>query len=214
MIRLSRSRRPAVCTGPGSPRWNVGIRFSAVVRAFGNQGGSNPVGIRQVQDRRSGLRGIDVSGASGSGATARRRVCGGCATSGGASSSRVGGRPRVAQQRLHDQLNALCPGLSAPAGHGRSLPLDSPTGLAVLACAVAFAGRPPRLRSLTCSGSGTLDARAPRSTGCSGGVGACRRQPMPINALDGLGATWTDIAGCRPTSLPSMTKSWRLLRRH
>ncbi|WP_131104469.1 IS110 family transposase [Ornithinimicrobium sufpigmenti] len=28
---------------------------------------------------------------------------------------------KVAQQRLHDQLNALVPGLSAPAGHGRSL---------------------------------------------------------------------------------------------
>ena len=28
---------------------------------------------------------------------------------------------RVAQQRLHDQLNALCPGLSAPVGHGRAL---------------------------------------------------------------------------------------------
>jgi len=63
---------------------------------------------------------------------------------------------RVAQQRLHDQLNALCPGLSAPVGHGRSLPLDSPTGLAVLACAVAFAGRPPRLRSLTCRAAGRL----------------------------------------------------------
>jgi transposase len=63
---------------------------------------------------------------------------------------------RVAQQRMHDQLNALCPGLSAPAGHGRSLPLDSPTGLAVLACAAAFAGRPPRLQSLTCRASGRL----------------------------------------------------------
>jgi hypothetical protein len=30
---------------------------------------------------------------------------------------------RVAQQRLHDQLNALCPGLSAPAGHCRVLEL-------------------------------------------------------------------------------------------
>ena len=55
---------------------------------------------------------------------------------------------RVAQQRLHDQLNALCPGLSAPAGHGRALKLESPTGQAVLACAVAFAGRPPTPRSL------------------------------------------------------------------
>jgi hypothetical protein len=28
---------------------------------------------------------------------------------------------KVAQQRLHAQLNALCPGRSAPAGHGRAL---------------------------------------------------------------------------------------------
>jgi transposase len=63
---------------------------------------------------------------------------------------------RVAQQRMHDQLNALCPGLSAPAGHGRSLPLDSPTGLAVLACAAAFAGRPPRLQSLIRRAPGRL----------------------------------------------------------
>lgn len=63
---------------------------------------------------------------------------------------------KVIRQRLHDQLNALCPGLSAPAGHGRSLALDTPTGLAVLACAAAFAGRPPRLRSLTCRAPGRL----------------------------------------------------------
>lgn len=48
---------------------------------------------------------------------------------------------KVAQQRLHDQLNALCPGLSAPAGHGRSLAIETPTGQAVLACAAAFAGQ-------------------------------------------------------------------------
>lgn len=48
---------------------------------------------------------------------------------------------RVAQQRLHDQLNALCPGLSAPVGHGRVLELEDSSGQAVLACAVAFAGR-------------------------------------------------------------------------
>ncbi len=63
---------------------------------------------------------------------------------------------KVAQQRLHDQLNTLCPGLSAPAGHGRSLPLDTPTGLAVLACVAAFAGRPPQLRSLMCRAPGRL----------------------------------------------------------
>jgi Transposase IS116/IS110/IS902 family len=63
---------------------------------------------------------------------------------------------KVAQQRLHDQLNALCPGLSAPAGHGRSLPVASPTGLAVLACAAAFCGRPPRMRSLIIGAPGRM----------------------------------------------------------
>ena len=48
------------------------------------------------------------------------------------------------RQRLHDQLNALAPGLSAPAGHGRALALDTPTGRAVLACAVDVRG--PRRR--------------------------------------------------------------------
>jgi Transposase len=55
---------------------------------------------------------------------------------------------KVAQQRLHDQLNALCPGLSAPVGHGRALKLEGVIGQAVLDCAVAFAGRPPSVRSL------------------------------------------------------------------
>ncbi|MGB3325637.1 MAG: transposase [Mycolicibacterium fortuitum] len=65
---------------------------------------------------------------------------------------------RVAQQRMHDQLNALCPDLSASVGHGRALPLESPTGLAVLACAVAFAGRPPQVPSLICRAPGRLSA--------------------------------------------------------
>jgi transposase len=74
---------------------------------------------------------------------------------------------RVLQQRLHDQLNALCPGLSAPPGHGRALKLESPTGQAVLACAVAFEGRSPTVRSLL--------ARAPgRLTGATAGFWAQR----------------------------------------
>jgi len=63
---------------------------------------------------------------------------------------------RRLRQRLHDQLNALCPGLSAPAGHGRGLALDSPTGLAVLACAVAFEGQPASVRSLQARAPGRL----------------------------------------------------------
>jgi transposase len=65
------------------------------------------------------------------------------------------------RQRLHDQLNALAPGLSAPAGHGRSVPLATPTGRAVLGCAVAFAGRAPSARSLRARADGRLsDATA------------------------------------------------------
>jgi transposase len=65
------------------------------------------------------------------------------------------------RQRLHDQLNALAPGLSAPPGHGRRLLLHTPTGRAVLACAVAFAGRAPNARSLRARAGGRLtDATA------------------------------------------------------
>ncbi|QEC49561.1 transposase [Baekduia soli] len=63
---------------------------------------------------------------------------------------------RVLQQRLHDQLNALCPGLSAPPGHGRALKIASPTGQAVLACAAAFDGRPPTPRSLLARAPGRM----------------------------------------------------------
>jgi transposase len=63
---------------------------------------------------------------------------------------------RVARQHLHHQLNALCPGLSAPAGHGRALALETPTGQAVLACVVDFAGRPPAPRSLIARAPGRL----------------------------------------------------------
>ncbi len=63
---------------------------------------------------------------------------------------------RVLQQRLHDQLNALCPGLSAPPGHGRALKLESPTGQAVLACAAAFGGRAPSARSLLTRAPGRM----------------------------------------------------------
>ena len=68
---------------------------------------------------------------------------------------------RPLRQRLHDQLNALAPGLSAPGGHGRALLLHTPTGRAVLACAVDFAGRAPTTRSLKARAGGRLtDATA------------------------------------------------------
>jgi transposase len=63
---------------------------------------------------------------------------------------------KVLRQRLHDQLNRLCPGLSAPQGHGRALDLLRPSGRAVLACAVAFSGRAPTVRSLLARAPGRL----------------------------------------------------------
>jgi transposase len=63
---------------------------------------------------------------------------------------------KVAQQRLHDQLHALCPGLSAPVGHGRALKLEGVIGQAVLHCAAAFAGRPPSARSLRSRAHGRI----------------------------------------------------------
>ena len=63
---------------------------------------------------------------------------------------------KVLQQRLHDQLNALCPGLSAPVGHGRALKLEDVSGQAVLACAVEFCGRAPAPRSLLARAPGRL----------------------------------------------------------
>lgn len=65
---------------------------------------------------------------------------------------------KAIQQRLHDQLNALAPGLSAPAGHGRSLALEQPSGQAVLACAATFAGRAPTVRSLRARAPGRFTA--------------------------------------------------------
>jgi transposase len=63
---------------------------------------------------------------------------------------------KVARQHLHHQLNSLCPGLSAPQGHGRKLALESPAGRAVLACAVAFGGRAPSARSLIARAPGRI----------------------------------------------------------
>lgn len=65
---------------------------------------------------------------------------------------------KVLQQRLHDQLNALCPGLSAPVGHGRALALEDVSGQAVLACAVDFCGRAPAPRSLIARAPGRFTA--------------------------------------------------------
>jgi hypothetical protein len=110
---------------------------------------------------------------------------------------------KVLQQRMHDQLNSLAPGLSAPVGHGRALPLEQPSGQAVLACAVAFAGRAPTVRS--------LQTREPgRFTTADAGFWAQRWRdclPPPHDAdlrAQRLGRDWSATRRCRQTS-----RRWR-----
>lgn len=69
------------------------------------------------------------------------------------------GERKAAQQRLHDQVNGLCPGLSAPVGHGRKLDLSGVAGQAFLDCLIDFEGRPALARSLQARATGRLTAR-------------------------------------------------------
>ncbi len=63
---------------------------------------------------------------------------------------------KAAQQRLHDQVHGLCPGLSAPVGHGRKLDLTGVAGQAVLDCLIDLGGRPAAVRSLQARARGRL----------------------------------------------------------
>jgi hypothetical protein len=114
---------------------------------------------------------------------------------------------KVLQQRLHDQLQALCPGLSAPAGHGRALGLADPTGQAVLACAAAHLPCGPCRR-----GRRVGSPRPPPGSGSTAGGGCCPHPTMPSCALSGWAATWPATSACRPTSPPPRARSpscWR-----
>ena len=83
--------------------------------------------------------------------------------------------PKVAQQRLHDQVHGLCPGLSAPSGQGRKLDLSGVAGQAFLDCLVDFGGRTAAARSLQTRAAGRLT----RSTGRRGGRRACQHRRTP-----------------------------------
>ena len=134
---------------------------------------------------------------------------------------------KVAQQRLHDQLNALCPGLSAPVGHGRALKLEGVIGQAVLDCAVTFAGRPPSVRSLRSRAHGrVLDSEAQfwvdrwrtclpppadapaRAARLGRGLARWRALAADISAVDGdLTSLLTGTDGQILTTLPGVATS-------
>ena len=142
-------------------------RCGAAVRAVGDQGGADPAGsgrfktddrdcaaLTYLARQGAGRRWVDEVEIDALRAVVRHRR------------GLVHDR-KVIQQRLHDQLNALAPGLSAPAGHGRSLALDQPSGQAVLACAAAFAGRPPTVRSLQARATGRFSRADARVLGAA-----------------------------------------------
>lgn len=143
------------CIGPGSLSWNGASPARCGWLPLPDAGGPGAARLATLQDRRSRLCGAGVAAAPGRRPTRRPGHRGALL---GAVRHRRGlvADRKVLQQRLHDQLQALCPGLSAPAGHGRALALDNPTGQAVLACAASFAGRPPTVRSLVARAPGRL----------------------------------------------------------
>jgi transposase len=163
LIEASRAGAPVIgieATGALHRAWAAEVErrwagVAAVVRTVRDAGRPGAAGLAAIQDRRPRLRRVVWLLRQGAGRpSAPSQVE---ALLGAVRHRRqlVDAR-RVLQQRLHDQLNALCPGLSAPAGHGRVLELEHPSGRAVLACAAAFAGRAPSARSLLARSPGRL----------------------------------------------------------
>ncbi len=137
----------------------------------------------------------------------KKRPSSGCGPRCGTAAGLVGDR-KVAQQRLHDQLNALCPGLSAPGGHG------------------SWAGRADRdpdraggarVRSLRSPGAPTVRSLIARAPGKFTKATAeywvtrwrgCLRPPSDAEQRAArLGRTWPATALCRSTSPPWSTRS-------
>jgi hypothetical protein len=88
---------------------------------------------------------------------------------------------KVAQ--LHDQLNTLCPGLSAPPGHGRKLDLVGVAGQTVQDCLVDLGGRSASARSLQARASGRLTSAHTRPSRCR----ATARSRATTRSLDSSG---------------------------
>jgi transposase len=113
---------------------------------------------------------------------------------------------KVLQQRMHDQLKALCSGLSAPAGHGRALELEDSSGQAVLACAVAFGGRPPAWRSLVKRSPGEVLTSLPGVSTVRAAAFACHS--LPIERFERAEQLYS-ATGLAPASYQSATLNRR-----
>ena len=129
----------------------------------------------------------------------------------GASPPRSGrGSEEVPSSGSTTSSTRLCPGCQRRRGHGRSLPIETPTGQAVLACAVAFAGRTPSIRSLIARAPGRLST-ATADYWTAAGVTACHHHRMLRPERSDWAATWVATRSCRPTSPRSRTRSSQLL---
>jgi hypothetical protein len=107
---------------------------------------------------------------------------------------------KVLQQRLHDQLQALCPGRSAPAGHGRALALAP-----IRSARPCWPLRPPspvgRRRCGRCRPERRVGSpRPPPGSGWTAGAGCWLHPPTPSCAPTGWAVTWPATKPSRPTS--------------
>ena len=165
--RCSRSRRRAACTGRGSAELNR--RFPAAVRVFApseTAAARAQLGMRRFKTDDRDCAALTYLARQGHGRPVPADEQEALLAAVRWRRSLVAER-KVSQQRLHDQVNALCPGLSAPAGHGRKLDLAGVTGQAFPDCLVDLAGRPASARSLQAriargSSAGTKPITTPR----------------------------------------------------
>ena len=163
VLRCSRSRRPGRCIGRGrSSLSGVGPGSLRPFAPSQTRAARTPLGTRRFKTDDRDCAALLWLARQGAGQPARSSAV-------DALRAAVSHRRQLVlalkplRQRLHDQLNALAPGLSAPEGHGRAVSLHSSTGRAVLACAVDLAGRPPTVRSLKARADGRLSDVTARS---------------------------------------------------
>jgi hypothetical protein len=118
------------------------------------------------------------------------------------------GERKAAQQRLHDQVNGLCPGLSAPVGHGRKLELEltSVVGQSFLNCLIDFGGRPAAARSLQARHRSAHNPRRVGSGRSGGRTASQRRKTHPYGSSAWRAASAAG-ASSTPTS-PLLRRRW------
>ena len=196
---LHRRRRSSECGV-----WPV----AAGVRAVRDTGGQEPPRRCKTDDRDcAALVWLARQGAGRPATPTRHR---GAARRGPDRRGLVARKVEPLQQRLHDQLNALCPGLSAPAGMAARCTLEDPDR----AGRAGLRGRVRRPPAVAAVAAGPRRRPADRCDGpvLGGPVArACHHQPTPSCAPQRLGGTSTAIRLCRPTSPFVDARARRLL---